>query len=551
MSKINNKKRYLKAISVGLLYSSFINSSSVSSNFFGILPTQKGEKEEKKRIEDLVKKHAINDPAWKKNLKAFWNLLPFTDPYVFTNEEAKKEMGEKAYINNLQKLFPGDEYKFNRDNELRKYTNSVIADSLNKQLLEYEKQHEEALAEASDAWDREYAEDRYQSNLKSINHQILENAMENQFTNILTKPSIKKNFVYVVGGLIASFASGAVKDLANMTGKVYYRIKDSLKRVFSKPLSASNYEERLEKLRELLKSNVFGQDEAVDKIIDLMKAHFSNSSKSSEYENGLFMYFIGDPGVGKSLVMNLIKDFFKIDSIEITMDDVQKDNGNNANTVLDRIFKPIVKDNGKEKKLELTDASRKLSYPGAKLIFIDEIDKMTKYDYQKTGINPNEVIKSGEKLPGSSMLEAIRSFVDYSIFNGAKRKGSIVIASSNESEKDIENYESSMTQRIKESLVVFKKLDSQGIARTMKQKLSMVAGKYYKEKKKIDVSWDEKDLKDYADVLYNQNLSGRPVSRRQFNLTPLIDDFYKNNKDVKKIVLHYSKSENKVYVASK
>ena len=76
-------------------------------------------------------------------------------------------------------------------------------------------------------------------------------------------------------------------------------------------------------------------------------------------------------------------------------------------------------------------------------------------------------------------------------------------------------------------------------------------GKYYKEKKKIDVSWDERDLKDYADVLYNQHLSGRPVSRRQFNLTPLVDDFYKNNKNVKRIVLHYSKLENKVYVAGK
>ncbi len=360
-------------------------------------------------------------------------------------------------------------------------------------------------------------------------------------------PTKIKNLAYGFSAgllLFLSKAGSAVKEgIANFVSVV----TEPVRKLLFKTMDASNYNQMLDDLGKLLKSKVIGQNKAIDQIIKIMRSHFSNVLKAKKlgvpYNKGLMLYFIGPPGVGKSLILDTINSFLNLTSVTLGIDDVNEDRGNNALTARDRLMKPYTKDYGYMKEEVASNLARVISYEKSTLYTFDELDKMRYWDYNRQGIDWRELRRKGEKLPGSSMDEFLRAFVDTGKLDGKSTNNSVVVITSNETLNDIQDLESSLANRYNDCIVEFEPFNAESCAAFVKKSLEDITGRYYKKVNGAEIVWDEDSLKSYAQFLENLRLNGRSLSALTGHFTPIIDEFYSKNPKVKKMFLHWDKEK--------
>lgn len=388
-------------------------------------------------------------------------------------------------------------------------------------------------------------------NVKSSRDKFSLGSVGNAFTNfgnkLLSDSTVGRDIVWIGGTVVATLSSGVLKTVGEKVGDFARAAVKFGRRIFSKSIDAKNYKEMLKNLKERLKSKVVGQDEAIEKIISVLESHFSNVVKAKEtgqkYSKGCLLMFGGTPGVGKTLVMEEIREFLNLTSAQITMNEAIEDRGNNASSVMARFLKPIVKDDGKNKTEEETDFARIIRYENSTFYNIDEKDKMDMLDFSIQKIDP---LNSSGKRKGSSIDEFLRSFIDYDTLNGHTTNNSVVIVTTNEKTEDITKYEDSLANRYLPCFIEFKPFNSEACIEMAKRNLKNPCGDFYK-KQGISVSWDDSGLKLYADKLSKESTNGRTMSQLAKSWTVIVDRFLENNPGCSNIVLSYDKNKDKVF----
>ena len=384
---------------------------------------------------------------------------------------------------------------------------------------------------------------------KDFSISSVSNAFTNLGNKLLSDSTVGRDFVWMGGATVATLSSGVLKTISE-------KIKDGVrqatilgKRVLSKSLNTENYEEMLKKLEEELKAEVIGQDEAIEKIISILRNHFSNVVKAKAigktYNKGCLIILGGPPGLGKSLIMEKIKKFFNLTCVMLTMNEAIEDKGNNASSVMARFLKPVIKDDGKKKIEEETELARVIRYGNTTLYFLDEKDKMDMLDFSLQKIDP---LNAEGKRKGSSIDEYLRSFVDYDKLNNYTTNNSIHMVTTNELKEHMLKYEGSLANRYLPCFVEFKPFNIDACIKMAKVLLKSPCGEFYKGKG-ISVSWDKSGLQRYAQRLSKDSVNGRTMSLLSKHWTVVVDNFLRleSNRGCSNVLLSYDEKSNKVF----
>lgn len=294
------------------------------------------------------------------------------------------------------------------------------------------------------------------------------------------------------------------KSIAQDTGNT---AKNVWRKVTNKGINVKNYREVLNRIEKHLRKDIVGQDAAIDRIMEILRGHFEAMFEAKKmgkkFEHGLMMYFNGSPATGKSTAMNIIRDELGLNSYMALMSDVMEDKGNNANTVAARLTKDVTVDDGKKKRKKITPFVQQLKSRLATLYCIDEIDKMRIEDSK---LAKRDYIDKHGKVVSGSMDEMLRNFGDKGMLAGYEAMGSIVIATSNETEEDMKKLESSLYNRYKNCSVHFKDLENKDYQEIIRRNTVDVQN-YYKKFFNSKVEWSEKAL-DYFGKKFETDKAG-------------------------------------------
>ncbi len=522
--------------------------------FSGVVSASAQNKTDKKLTEkeilEEIKKYAPTDGDSRNTLKYLLSYIPFYDPYVYSLRELEDRIGTENYIKYIGEIFKGELYNYNRMLEVGRITNKLSAKKIVENIfLSSEAYESEIKAAGNNAKKKLEANSKFVHNL--VNNVVFDtwDLLKYNFKILVANPNKAKNLSAL--GLAATlwFSSSPFSYVTSLFKDGFNYLKKQVKRFLTKPLRFENYDQRLKELEKRLKSKVIGQDKAIELIIKRLRAHFANVALSKKtgvpYNNGMVLYFVGPSGVGKTLVMDEIKEFFDLDTITMNMPLAVEDKGNNAVSVISRFLKPTLDD----KKREIpTKISTLLSYGYPTLLNIDEVDKMRFLDYN---LQKMEKLNSEGRLVGSSIDEAARQFMDTSNFAGYELKNSVLIMTSNETKEGLFNsLEQSLVDRYKDCIVSFEYFDSSACEKFLVKGLEENLVAFYK-KLGVDLVWDECSLKQVAKSLADKKASGRTIKVFLRDLVDTVGTFYKSNNTqdhkLSKMVLCYSEKDG-VYV---
>ncbi len=318
--------------------------------------------------------------------------------------------------------------------------------------------------------------------------------------------------MYLLGGTLILKNSGDIVDnVKNLVASGENKIKNAIFNLSHKGIDISNYQTTLQKIEERLKSELVGQDEAINRMMTIMKGHFESLVQAKEsgkkHTGGLLLYLTGLPATGKSTAMRIIEEEMKLGSCIVRMSDIVEDKGNNAKSAASRLLKPVLSDNGKVKVKVDTNFARTINAGKPTLYCIDEVDKMRVWDATSQG---NRLRNEANKIMGGSIDEMLRNFGDTGQINGIDASGSILVATSNESPEDLQQLESSLYNRYKYCNVKFKDLTAEDYKEIILRK-SKDFKEYYKNKFDVDIEWDKSALDHYSEIYEKEKSGGRGV----------------------------------------
>lgn len=369
-----------------------------------------------------------------------------------------------------------------------------------------------------------------------------------KFIPVLMFSFIFSNFSQTIGHIKNIYAS-----VSNVVSNWIYKMT-------AKGINVNKYKQLLEKIETRLRTELVGQDEAIDKILNVITGHFEAmieaKSQGKKYEKGLVLYFIGSPATGKSTVMRIIEEEMGLRSYVGRMSDAVEDKGNNANTVVARLTKPVIQDNGQVKVSVDTPFTKCLKSKIATLYCIDEIDKMRTLD---SILRKSDLKNSSGKIVSGSLDEMVRNFGDTGQINGINASGSVLIATSNETEDDMKQLEDSLYNRYQNCIVKFKDLTAADYREIIKRQTSSIK-EFYKRKFNVDIEWSEQALDYFAQKFESENTGARAVDSLLNNVRCTLKghrdknfnfDVRKNNfKDNgRKLILDCDKNSKKLFVA--
>lgn len=267
-----------------------------------------------------------------------------------------------------------------------------------------------------------------------------------------------------------------------------------------------------------------------------------------KFERGLLLYCIGSPGTGKTVAMKIIAEEMGLKPYTARMCDVVEDKGNNANSVISRLAKPVMLDTGGTKVEVDSTLMRHLKSGVPTIYFFDEFEKMRKLDIilRKTA----EKDADGKIINGSAD-EAIRNFVDSGIFNGYNSFGSVIIVSSNETLEEIEQLEFSTANRYKNALVHFKDLNKEDYKEIIRRNMDGPKQRYKNEFNLDNIIWNELALDHIAEKFEQENAGGRAadllMTRVRSALKTYRDKYTIDDFENKTLTLNYDFSNNKIF----
>lgn len=392
--------------------------------------------------------------------------------------------------------------------------------------------------------------------IKDINSKKLKEknfSSNQQFT--LFSNSIMSSLPKPIRYAVILFAISKLGQIFKSARDIYDSVKNPINyfifKITYRGINVNKYKSLLERTEKRLRSEIVGQDEAIDKILNVMTGHFEamieSESFGKKYEKGLVLYLIGPSGTGKSTAMKIIGEEMGLKPYVAKMSDVVEDKGNKANSVVARLTKPIIQDNGKVKVSVETPFMMRLKSGIPTVYFIDEFDKMRKLDatLRKTG----EKDSNGKIVSGSGD-EMLRNFGDTGQINGLNSSGSILISTSNETEADLQQLEDSLYNRYKDSVIKFVDLKAADYKEIIKRK-TIPLQKFYKNKFNVDVKWNEAALDYFAKNFANKNMGARSTETLINNVRCVLKTYRDKNPGRfkgKKLILNFEKNKEKLFV---
>ena len=355
--------------------------------------------------------------------------------------------------------------------------------------------------------------------------------------------------------LVVSFALNNLGKAIGNARDLYISAKNTWNNLIFKityrGININKYKSLLERTEKRLRSEIVGQDEAIDKILNVMTGHFEamieTESLGKKYEKGLILYLIGPSGTGKSTAMKIIGEEMGLKPYVARMSDVVEDKGNKANSVVARLTKPVIQDNGKVKISVDTPFTMRLKSGIPTLYFIDEFDKMRKLDatLRKTG----EKDSNGKIVSGSGD-EMLRNFGDTGQINGLNSSGSVLISTSNETESDMQQLEDSLYNRYKDCVIKFDELKSADYKEIIKRKTAPIQ-EFYKNKFNVDVKWNEQALDYFAKKFESKNMGARStealINNARCSLKTYRDKNMENFRG-KELFLNFDRNNEKIFI---
>lgn len=303
-------------------------------------------------------------------------------------------------------------------------------------------------------------------------------------------------------------------------------------------------------IRKELESNLAGQDNAINKIIDQLHNHCNYleicEKNGQKPKRSLVLHFYGAPGVGKSTALRIISEKLGIGVLTFGMSSAVEDNGKRANTVLARLMNPDVIDTRVTKAYFKTPLRKAIENPGTMIIGFDEIEKMRKLDAQ---ISKCDYRNDENYIAPSSLDEAMRDVKDQGMFAGFDVSDKIFVTISNETKESLDELEPSFRDRLMGSLVYFKQFgieDYKELIEKSSKSLFAAYGKYG-----ITLSWSDEALDYYAHEFHEAHYSGRRVVEFIDSIGTIVKDSvgllkYEPNKN--NLKLYYDSSSATVIV---
>ena len=316
----------------------------------------------------------------------------------------------------------------------------------------------------------------------------------------------------VLGTVFAlKYSTDITENIKNFYVEGSNTVKKALYKLLQKGINVNNYQTTLARIEKRLRAELVGQDEAIDRIIEILTGYFESvieaKSLGKKFEGGLLLYLTGSPATGKSTTMKIIEEEMGLKSYVGRMSDAVEDRGNGAGTVATRLTKPVIKDNGKVKITVDTPLTQQIKTKLPTLYCFDEVDKMRNIDriLQKRSMR-NE----NGKIIGGSVDEMLRNFGDTGQINGQNASGSVLIATSNETPEQLKELEESLYNRYKGCNVHFRNFVAKDYVEIMNRKSKDIF-EYYKKKFGVSVSWDKSTTDYYSQKFEKENSGGRGV----------------------------------------
>ncbi len=357
--------------------------------------------------------------------------------------------------------------------------------------------------------------------------------------------------LYFVAGTIAMRNIGNIISLLKSGyDSVKHTVKDFFFKRNCKGIDIKVYEQVLAKIEKRLHAELVGQDEAIDKMITIMRGYFESVIEAKilgkKFEGGLLLYLTGMPATGKSTAMKIIEEEMGLTSYVGRMSDVVEDKGNKAGTVATRLTKPTIEDTRSVKVTVDSPLTRQIKTGLPTLYCLDEVDKMRSLDsvLQKRNMRNEE-----GKIIGSSIDEMLRNFGDTGQINGIDASGSILIATSNETPEQLAELESSLYNRYKGCHIHFKDFTKQDYVEIINRKIKNIK-EYYKKAYDMEFVLDKSLLDHYSEKFVNERSGGRGTDVLMNKFRATLKNYINSNKNVKNkvISLNYDNQTNKIFV---
>lgn len=303
-------------------------------------------------------------------------------------------------------------------------------------------------------------------------------------------------------------------------------------------------------IRKELESNLAGQDNAINKIIDQLHNHCNYleicEKNGQKPKRSLVLHFYGAPGVGKSTALRIISEKLGIGVLTFGMSSAVEDNGKRANTVLARLMNPDVIDTRVTKAYFKTPLRKAIENPGTMIIGFDEIEKMRKLDAQ---ISKCDYRNDENYIAPSSLDEAMRDVKDQGMFAGFDVSDKIFVTISNETKESLDELEPSFRDRLMGSLVYFKQFGIEDYKELIEKSSKSLFAAYGNDG--INLDWSKQALNHYAHEFHEAHYSGRRVVEFIDSIGTIVKDSvgllkYEPNKN--NLKLYYDSSSATVIV---
>ena len=343
-----------------------------------------------------------------------------------------------------------------------------------------------------------------------------------------------KNYLILLG--LSMTLANSTKTLS-FINSVYTSCKNNIlkgwHRLTHRGININNYEKTLAKIETRLKNELVGQDAAIDKIIKILRGYFESIKEArflgKKYEGGLFLYFTGLPATGKSTAMKIIKEEFGLDAHVVLMSNIVDNYKKDTTSIASLLTKPILEDDGKNKVLVDTPFMRQVNSGLPTMFGFDEIEKYRRFE---TILQHKGLVNDDGTIYGCSVDEILRNFLDTGLICGKDVSGSVVIATSNESDDDFDKLEESLKNRYEPYRVKFADLTADDYKEIINRKSANLV-EYYEKSLNLGVSWSPKALSYYGKKYETEKSGGRGVDSLIKEATSVLKDFVDKNNSKK------------------
>lgn len=362
----------------------------------------------------------------------------------------------------------------------------------------------------------------------------LDNSPMAMVKNVIKNPL----FIIFAASMLIRYGAEAFDSIRSLVTELSYYAQKMYNKATAKKLDIEHYQEILDRIETRLRTELVGQDEAIDRVIDIMRGYFQSmleaKAQGKKFEGGLMLYLTGSPATGKSTMMKIIQEEMHLNNFEAKMSDVVEDKGNRAESVAARLTKPAVTKTRFKEIYVQTPLMRQLSQHNPTLYAFDEIDKMRKLDRQLQG-NKSELGNI------DSIDEILRNFIDTGHLAGVDASGSIVIVTSNETDEDITRLEPSLRNRYSPYRVKFRDFDKEDYKEIIRRG-SVELQKHYAETFNTEIKWNENAMDYFATKFVEEQAGGRCAEPLMMKVRSAIAVLCKST-DIKNKILSINVSE--------